>query len=173
MIAPVESCVNDAAGFRAAYGPSMSRQAGHVGKMGLVSTADLHAAAFFKEAVERDAVWLLRIDDDEGPGYAQAGTKAGEVAVGLWSTKNRAAKIASTVPAYKGYRPERLTLDELLTTWVPNLDAASSNVGLNWSGPRAQGARVTTYALVYGLRKRVWDLGAPEREARRAAEWGG
>lgn len=140
--------------------------------MTLVSTADLHAAAFFKEAVDRDAVWLLRLDDDQGTGYAQAATEAGEVAVGLWSTENRAAKIASTVPAYKEFRPERLTLNELLTKWVPDLDAASKNVGLNWSGSRAQGARVTTSALVYGLRKRVWDLGAPERDARRAAEWG-
>lgn len=58
--------------------------------MSLVSTADLHAAAFFKEAVERGAVWLLRLDDEEGPGYAQAGTKSGEIAVGLWSTESRA-----------------------------------------------------------------------------------
>ncbi len=83
----------------------------------LASTADLHAAAFFKEAVDRDAVWLLRIDDDAGPGDAQAATKAGELAVGLWSTENRAANTAFTVPANKGHRLERLTLDGLLTKW--------------------------------------------------------
>lgn len=137
-----------------------------------VSTADLHAAAFFREAVERDAVWLLMVNDELGPGYAQAGTRLGEVALGLWSTERRAEKIAATVPDYARYRPHRVALEEFLTEWVPKLDTTATMVGLNWSGPRAQGARVATYDLVRGVRKRRWDLEAPEREARRAAEWG-
>src|SRR6478672_3510724 len=123
-----------------------------VGQTARMSTADLHAAAFFKEAVDRGAVWLLRTEDEAGPGYARAGTPSGEVALGVWSTERRAQKIAATVPAYARYRPFRLSLDELLDTWVPELDATSTNVGLNWSGPSAQGARVTTYALVRGVR---------------------
>jgi len=138
----------------------------------IVSTADLHAAAFFKESVARDAVWLLRTEDESGVGYARAGTASGEVAIGVWSTERRAQKIASTVPEYARYRPHRVPLDELLTVWVPELDASDTNVGLNWSGPAAQGARVTTYALVRGVRARQWELGAAERAAARAAEWG-
>lgn len=137
-----------------------------------MSSADLHASAFFKEAVDQGAVWVLRIDDDNGPGFARAGTEAGEVAVGFWSTERRAQKVAATVPSYAGYRPERVTLEELLDRWVPELDATNTNVGLNWHGPRAQGTRVMTYALVRGLNAREWELGAAERAAQRAAEWG-
>ncbi|NHA68454.1 DUF2750 domain-containing protein [Phycicoccus flavus] len=137
-----------------------------------MSAADLHAKAFFEEAVDRGAVWLLRTDDDRGPGYARAGTASGEVALGVWSTERRAAKIASTVPAYAKYRAERVELADFLDRWIPELDQTSTTVGLNWSGPRAQGARVMTYAVVRGIRQRQWELDAPEREKRRKAEWG-
>lgn len=143
-----------------------------VGQDGAVAIADVHAKAFFREAVDRDAVWLLRIEDESGIGYARAATPAGEVALGLWSTESRAEKVTSTATDLAGYRPHRVTLEQLLSTWVPELDASSTNVGLNWSGPRAQGARVTTYALVRGLRARRWELEAPERAAQHRAEWG-
>ncbi len=64
-----------------------------------------------------------------------------------------------------------MSLEQLLSSWVPDLDATDTNVGLNWHGPRAQGARVMTYALVRGLRAREWELGAAERAAKRAADW--
>ncbi|MGO4601344.1 DUF2750 domain-containing protein [Terrabacter sp. 2YAF2] len=137
-----------------------------------MSTADLHAAAFFKESVDRETVWLLVTDDESGVGYARAATPSGEVALGVWSTERRARKVASTVPEYAPYRPHPVPLEELLTDWVPELDASNTNVGLNWSGPSAQGARVTTSALVRGVRARQWELGASARAARRAAEWG-
>lgn len=137
-----------------------------------MATADLQAKAFFKEAVDRGAVWLLRLNDSQGPGYARAGTGAGEVAIGVWSTEHRAGRIATTVPDYAQYEPERVPLEEFLDRWIPELDQTSTNVGLNWSGSRAQGARVTTYAVVRGIRQRIWDLGAADRAAQHAAEWG-
>jgi hypothetical protein len=115
---------------------------------------------------------VLRTDDEHGPGFARAGTNVGEVAVGFWSTERRARNVACTVPSYAGYRPQRVTLEELLNTRVPELDATNTNAGLNWHGPRAQGARVMTYALVRGLQALEWELGAAGRAARRAAEWG-
>lgn len=135
-----------------------------------MSSADLHAGAFFKEAVDREAVWLLRVDDERGSGYARAGTASGETALGVWSTDRRAQKIATTVPEYAGYRAERVDLGDFLDNWIRELDVHSTNVGLNWAGPRAQGARVTTYAVVRGIRRRRWELEAPARAARRAAE---
>lgn len=138
-----------------------------------MAAGDLHARAFFREAVDRDAVWLLRTDDEDGPGYARAGTASGEVAVGVWSTERRAQRVASHVAEYSQYRPERITLSVFLEGWIPELDATSTNVGLNWSGPRAQGARVTTYAVVRGIRERQWELGAAARAVERAREWGG
>jgi hypothetical protein len=137
-----------------------------------VSSRHLHASAFFTEAVARDAVWLLRIDDADEVGYAQAGTPAGEIALGLWSTENRARRITEQVLDYAGYRPERVSLEDSLTEWLPELDRSFTNVGLNWSGPRVQGMRVTTYALLRGIRAKQWDLSASERMAQRAAEWG-
>lgn len=140
--------------------------------MSPMSSTDLHASAFYREAVDHGAVWVLRVDDENGPGFARAGTEAGEVAVGLWSTERRAQKVAATLASYAGYRPERVALEQLLDTWVPELDATNTNVGLNWHGPQAQGARVMTYALVRGLKAREWELGEAERAAQRAAEWG-
>ena len=137
-----------------------------------MASRHLHASAFFKEAVERDAVWTLCIDDTSGARYARAGTASGEVALGVWSTENRALRIVSDAPDYARCRPERVDLEDFLAQWLPELDASSTRVGLNWSGPRAQGARVTTYAFVRGLRERQWQLSAAEREARRLAEWG-
>lgn len=57
----------------------------------------------------------------------------------FWSLESRARIIVSTVPAYAGFEPHRLTLEEFEKRWLPGLVRDGLKTGLNWSGTRATG----------------------------------
>ena len=43
------------------------------------------------------------------------------------------------IPAYAGFRPKELTLEEFQTRWLDGLERDGLLVGINWSGDRAVG----------------------------------
>jgi hypothetical protein len=57
----------------------------------------------------------------------------------FWSTRSRAEKIISSVPAYAGFRPCQLSLDEFQSRWLDGLERDGLLVGINWSGVSATG----------------------------------
>jgi len=57
----------------------------------------------------------------------------------FWSSRSRAEKIIKTVPAYEGFEPFELTLQEFMDTWLIGLVKDQFQVGLNWSGALARG----------------------------------
>jgi len=93
------------------------------------------AAKFYREVAENDVMWTLR---DKG-GYPAPKTSSGKRAVPFWSSKSRVEKIIASVPAYKGFWPERVTYNKFIHYWVETLSRSNELVGVNWSGKRATG----------------------------------
>jgi hypothetical protein len=80
-------------------------------------------------------VWTIR---DEG-GYPAPLTHDGKRASPFWSTRSRVERVIANVPAYRGFEPIEVTLDEFRNRWLPALARDGFLVGLNWSGRRATG----------------------------------
>lgn len=100
-----------------------------------MSQAASQAAAFYRDAAKFRAVWTVR---DSG-GYPAPKNREGIRAQPFWSSRSRAEKIVSTVPAYAGFDVEEVALDAFIEKWLPSLEEHGLRVGVNWSGPRATG----------------------------------
>jgi uncharacterized protein DUF2750 len=100
-----------------------------------VSQSASQAAAFYKDVAQFRAVWTLR---DAG-GYPAPKNRRGVRAQPFWSSRSRAEKIVSTVPAYAGFEVIEVPLDAFIEKWLPGFEQDGLHVGVNWSGPRATG----------------------------------
>jgi hypothetical protein len=100
-----------------------------------VSQAASQAAAFYTQSVENQAVWGIR---DEG-GFPAPKNPKGHRAMPFWSSLSRVERIIKAVPAYRGFEPVEIGLDEFLGVWLPRLESDALRVGVNWSGTRAVG----------------------------------
>ncbi len=56
----------------------------------------------------------------------------------FWSTRERAERIIGSVPAYEGFRPLEVSLDEF-EGYLDELADDGLLVGVNWSGANATG----------------------------------
>jgi hypothetical protein len=88
---------------------------------------------FYRDAAKSRAVWTLR----DGGGYPAPKNREGVRAQPFWSSRARADRIVSTVPAYAGFDVIEVPLDAFIEEWLPSLDENGFRVGVNWSGPRA------------------------------------
>ena len=93
------------------------------------------AAAFYREVVERGAVWTIR-DKDGFPAPLNAD---GARAQPFWSSRARVERVISTIEAYQGFDPVEIQLDTFVAKWVPGLTKDGILAGINWTGDRAIG----------------------------------
>ena len=100
-----------------------------------MSTSAAQASAFFREALAQGAVWS--VTDDAG--HPAPVNPDGQRSMPFWSKPSRAERIVDHVPAYAGFRVVRIGLDDWTSRWLPGLESDNILVGINWSGPRAQG----------------------------------
>jgi hypothetical protein len=100
-----------------------------------MSNASSQAWAFYREVAQTRAVWTAR---DDG-GYPAPMTASGQRAMPFWSSRSRVERVIKNVAAYASFRPEQVTWEEFCGTWVPDLEADGTLVGVNWSGKRAVG----------------------------------
>jgi len=114
-----------------------------------MSTAALHATAFYREVAASGRVYTLR----NAEGCPSASTPDGKCAVPFWSSRSRAEVIAQTVPAYAGYEVEEIPWDWFCKHWAEDLAKNGFGVGLNWHGPRAQGYDREPRAVVESVRR--------------------
>jgi hypothetical protein len=59
-------------------------------------------------------------------------------------------KIIASVPAYAGFRPRAITVDEFQSRWLDGLERDGLLVGINWSGARATGYHVEPVSCAIG-----------------------
>lgn len=100
-----------------------------------MSIAAAQADSFVTELVANREVWTIR---DSG-GFPTSTNSSGETAMPFWSLESRARKIVDQLPAYQGFQPYKLTVEEFLERWLPGLERDGLLAGLNWSGDRATG----------------------------------
>lgn len=93
------------------------------------------AAKFYIEVAESGIMWTIR--DDHG--FPAPMTASGKRAMPFWSSRSRVETIISNVPAYSGFRPEKVTYNKFIHYWVDELSRARQLVGVNWSGKHAKG----------------------------------
>jgi hypothetical protein len=106
-----------------------------------------HAAAFYSEVATSRRVWGIK--DTEG--FPAPRSSDGNRAMPFWSSEQRAVLIIETVPAYSGFEPISIGLDEFCTRWIPGLEKDGLMVGLNWSGERATGYDVQPSDIICNL----------------------
>lgn len=100
-----------------------------------MSASAAQAAAFYTEAVREGAVWSIR---DDG-GFAAPVGSDGHRAMPFWSLRTRADRAVAAVPAYAGFEPAEIPLEDFRSRWLPGLERDGLRVGVNWSGERATG----------------------------------
>ncbi len=100
-----------------------------------MSNAATQYAAFCRDVARHKIVWTLR---DKG-GFPAPQASSGKRAHPFWSSKSRVQRIIKTVPAYAGFEPFEIRLDDFVARWLSVLEKDDLLVGVNWSGPRAQG----------------------------------
>lgn len=100
-----------------------------------MSQAASHASAFYREVAATRMLWTIR---DAG-GYPAPIGADGRRAQPFWSSRARAERVISSVPAYAGFQPVEISWDKFLSAWVPGLTRDGVLVGVNWSGERALG----------------------------------
>jgi hypothetical protein len=100
-----------------------------------MTTAALHAAAFYHEVATKRAVWTIR--DSEG--FPAPLNGEGKRSMPFWSCESRARKIIANAPAYKAFEPVKIEWASFVTKWIPGLAKDGLVVGVNRSGAGALG----------------------------------
>ena len=93
------------------------------------------AAEFYIEVAESGIMWTVRDDD----GFPAPMTASGKRSMPFWSSRSKVEKIITNVPAYSGFKPEKVTYNKFIHYWVDELSRARQLVGVNWSGQHAKG----------------------------------
>jgi hypothetical protein len=70
--------------------------------------------AFIEEVIEHKSVWTIK---DEG-GVSTSTNVDDETSMPFWSLKSRAEKIINNVPAYNGFRPFEIILNDFISRWL-------------------------------------------------------
>jgi len=99
-----------------------------------MSTAALHASAFYEDAAKNRVVFTF-LDDES---FLVFRVEAAEV-VPFWSTRSRMDRVRDLHPKYAGYVIEEIPLSEFLARTLPLLAEGGVRVGVNWSGARLSG----------------------------------
>lgn len=100
-----------------------------------MSISAINSAAFVSEVLRGAQVWGIKDKD----GLPTSTNASGETAMPFWSSEKRAMSIIETVPAYRHFKPEPISLSAFIERWLPGLNRDGLYCGLNWSGESATG----------------------------------
>jgi hypothetical protein len=108
-----------------------------------MSTATVHADAFYREVAESGVVWAIK----DGNGYPAPAGRGGRRAMPFWSSESRARSVIDAVAAYEGFVPIAIPWEVFCERWIPGLMRDGLRAGVNWSGPAATGYDVAPMEL--------------------------
>jgi hypothetical protein len=115
-----------------------------------VTASAAQAVAFYTEALAHGQVWGVR----DANGFPAPLNGEGVRAMPFWSTKSRAERVVAKVPAFAGFEPVEVPLDQWRADWLTRLERDGFLVGLNWAGDRAQGYDVAPADVLRNLAAR-------------------
>ena len=93
------------------------------------------AAAFRREVAEHGQAWTI---EDDG-GIPAPENSEGRRAMPFWSSEARARRAIATQEGWEACRPRAISVDDLVSDWLPDLDEDGLLVGVNWTGERMTG----------------------------------
>lgn len=100
-----------------------------------MSQAASQAAAFYHEVTATGRLWTIR----DARGFPAPVSGSGKRSQPFFSSLSRAERIIKRVPAYAGFQPVELSLQQFILRWLPGLEKDGLLLGLNWTGQRATG----------------------------------
>ena len=100
-----------------------------------MSQSASQAAVFYRQVAKEKKLWTVK---DIG-GFPAPKASTGERTMPFWSSLSRVQKIIKTVPAYAGFEPHEISLEDFTNKWIPGLIKDETLVGVNWSGAKAAG----------------------------------
>ena len=100
-----------------------------------MSTAAIHAAAFYREVARARTLWAIR----DAHGFPAPAATEGQRAMPFWSSRRRALAVISTAAAYRGFEPVAISWQTFCERWVPGLVRDGLLAGVNWTGERVTG----------------------------------
>lgn len=109
-----------------------------------MSTASLHAAAFYREVSETGSVWTIR----DNAGFPAPLNSDGKRAQPFWSSSSRAERVVNGVAAYSGFSVVEISWETFRDRWIPGLTRDGILVGVNWSGSRATGYDIEPHLVL-------------------------
>ena len=112
-----------------------------------MSTSAAQASAFFAEVIRNQQVFTVA---DDG-GVPAPKNRHGVRAMPFWSLRSRAQKVVDTVPAYRDFEVEPVSLVDFRDAWLPDLESNGFLVGVNWSGKGASGCDLSPADVLAGL----------------------
>ena len=114
-----------------------------------MSQSASQAAIFYRDVESSGKVWTIK---DIG-GFPAPKNSKGVRTMPFWSSESRAKIIIKSVPAYFGFEPVELDLDEFHNYWLMELKNQGQLVGINWSGKNAVGYDLPTDILINWIEK--------------------
>jgi hypothetical protein len=115
-----------------------------------MSTAALHASAFYAEVAAHGAVFTL-LEEGSFPVLRVGGSDV----VPFWSSRSRAERVRQDHPKYANYAVDEITLTDFLAKTLALLEEERIRVGVNWSGPRLTGYDVAPSDIRTNIEHRV------------------
>ena len=96
--------------------------------------AGAHAHKFFKEVASTNSVWTL--GHGESPVFIES---SGTRVQPLWSSRKRVEKIVATAKGYEKCTILGMDWSQFESMWIEHLSKEGVLLGINWSGPNANG----------------------------------
>ena len=126
--------------------------------------AGAHAHAFYREVAKYRSTWILGLNDQPQVVVSPSGARI----LPIWSSRARVEKVIATVPGYARSVALGGSWENFEENWVNFLQSENILVGVNWSGPNANGYEMPVQALVENVRACIARLpnSAPQSDAK-------
>jgi hypothetical protein len=121
-----------------------------------MSVLSIDAISFCREVAKSQSVWTI-MEDGAGP-RAVKGTD-GELAMPLWSSRDRVIRFIKNVKHFQNCHPLEIPWPLVVSRWVPRLDKDKIQVGINWTGISPIGYEFTPEELVSNVEAHIGTKG--------------
>ena len=111
-----------------------------------VSLAAAHAKKFYEQAAAERRVYTF-LDAGSFLVFPVRGTEV----VPFWSSESRMQRVQKLHVKYRSFMIDQIPLTDFISKTLPQLEAESISIGLNWSGERLTGYDINVADLLRNL----------------------
>ena len=103
-----------------------------------MSNASAQAHQFYRDVAKNRELWTVR----KGDIFAKIPLRDGKIATPVWSSLSRIERVIQSIPVYAGSQPVRITFEDFVRDWIPQIRQEGGLLGVNWSGPSLRGFNI-------------------------------